>query len=32
MLSQGIRISFETDESVLLSRDNADVSVYDNEG
>lgn len=31
MLTQGIRISFETDESVLLSRDNADVSVYDNE-
>lgn len=32
MLQQGIRISFEADESLLLSRDNADVSVFDNEG
>lgn len=31
LLKQGIRLSFETDESVLLTRDNADVSVYDDE-
>lgn len=29
MLQHGIRISFEADESLLLTRENADVSVYD---